>query len=203
MWLRLKPDAIFWSWVALGSRSPAICSMVNSSYGMFWLKALITQSRHGHMSRWSRCGSRAYRSSAPNRARASPCARRNAGKPEARPRAFIGVGGTVGKKGVEFRGRGRQARQIEINPAQKRGFIRFGRRLQPFRVKPRQNKIVDRIADPRRFFHRRWRESLGATKDQSISHFAPWSIHSLISSICCGVSLIPHWAGACGGLSGL
>ena len=51
MWLRLKPEAIFWSMVALGSRSPATWSRMNSSYGMFWLKALMTQSRHAHMSR--------------------------------------------------------------------------------------------------------------------------------------------------------
>ena len=52
MWLRLKPEAIFCSLVASGSRSPASCSIVNSSNGMFRLNAAITQSRHGHMSRW-------------------------------------------------------------------------------------------------------------------------------------------------------
>ena len=35
----------------LGSMSPAICSMVNWSNGMFLLKASITQSRQGHMAR--------------------------------------------------------------------------------------------------------------------------------------------------------
>ena len=34
MWLRLKPVAIRWSSVGLGSRSPASCSMVNRSNGM-------------------------------------------------------------------------------------------------------------------------------------------------------------------------
>ena len=48
-WLRLKPVAIRWSSVALGSRSPASCSTVNWSNGMFVLKASITQSRHRHI----------------------------------------------------------------------------------------------------------------------------------------------------------
>src|SRR5579885_3151212 len=48
MWLRLKPVAIFWSSVACGSKSPASCSMVNSSNGILRLKALMTQSRQCH-----------------------------------------------------------------------------------------------------------------------------------------------------------
>ena len=51
MWLRLKPLAIFCSMVGFGSRSPAICSIVNWSNGMLRLNASITQSRQGHMSR--------------------------------------------------------------------------------------------------------------------------------------------------------
>ena len=51
MWLRLKPVAIFCSRVGSGSRSPAICSIVNSSKGLFSLNDRITQSRQCHMSR--------------------------------------------------------------------------------------------------------------------------------------------------------
>ncbi len=42
---RLNPVAMSWSRVGFGSRSPASCSTVNRSNGMFWLKALMTQSR--------------------------------------------------------------------------------------------------------------------------------------------------------------
>ncbi len=56
-WLRLNPVAIFCSSVALGSKSPANCSMVNRSNGRFRLRASITQSRHRCM---SRSGSRLY-----------------------------------------------------------------------------------------------------------------------------------------------
>jgi hypothetical protein len=38
----LKPLAVRWASVALGRRSPAICSRVNSSNGMLSLKAPIT-----------------------------------------------------------------------------------------------------------------------------------------------------------------
>jgi hypothetical protein len=50
-WLRLKPVAMRCSSVALGSRSPAICSTVNWSKGMLALKASMTQSRQRHMKR--------------------------------------------------------------------------------------------------------------------------------------------------------
>ncbi len=49
MWLRLNPDAIRAESVASGSRSPASCSTVNWSKGMFALNASITQSRQAHM----------------------------------------------------------------------------------------------------------------------------------------------------------
>ena len=48
--LRLKPLAIFCSNVAFGSMSPASCSTVNRSKDRFRLKALMTQSRQGHIS---------------------------------------------------------------------------------------------------------------------------------------------------------
>jgi len=51
MWFRLNPDAIFCSIVAFGSKSPASCSVVNASKGLFVLYALITYSRHFVMSR--------------------------------------------------------------------------------------------------------------------------------------------------------
>ena len=50
-WLRLKPVATIWSNRASGSMSPATCSTVNSSKGLFAAKASITQSRQRHMSR--------------------------------------------------------------------------------------------------------------------------------------------------------
>ena len=42
---RKKPVATIWLCVAFGSRSPAICSITNLSYGKSRLSASITQSR--------------------------------------------------------------------------------------------------------------------------------------------------------------
>ena len=49
-WFRLKPVAMSWSSVGLGSKSPAICSTVKSLNGLFELNASITQSRQRHIS---------------------------------------------------------------------------------------------------------------------------------------------------------
>ena len=51
IWLRLNPDAMRDASVASGNRSPASCSTVKRSKGMFSLNAPITQSRHAHMCR--------------------------------------------------------------------------------------------------------------------------------------------------------
>ena len=48
---RWNPVATSWSVVGSGNRSPAICSMTNWSKRSFRLKAPITQSRYGHISR--------------------------------------------------------------------------------------------------------------------------------------------------------
>ena len=48
---RLNPEAICWSSVLPGKRSPASCSMVNRSKLRLRLKASITQSRNAHASR--------------------------------------------------------------------------------------------------------------------------------------------------------
>ena len=50
-WFRPKPVAIRCERVGFGSRSPASCSVRNRLYGMFALKASITQSRHRHIDR--------------------------------------------------------------------------------------------------------------------------------------------------------
>ena len=50
-WLRLNPVATSCSGVVPGTRSPASWSMVNLLKGRLSLNALITHSRHGHITR--------------------------------------------------------------------------------------------------------------------------------------------------------
>ena len=48
---RMNPLASLFSTVAFGSKSPAICSTVNLSNGLFWLNDFTTQSRQSHVVR--------------------------------------------------------------------------------------------------------------------------------------------------------
>ena len=149
MWLRLKPLASFCCTVALGSRSPASCSMPKRSNGMLRLKASITQSRHFHM---SRCGIDVVavgvgiaREIEPLHRHALAVLRQGQ---QAVHLLLVGVGGLVGEEGVDFGGGGRQAGEVEADAAQQGGAVGLGRGLESLAFQARQHQAVDRIARP-------------------------------------------------------
>ena len=61
---------------------------------------------------------------------------------------LIGLGRRVGQERVQLRGGRRQAGQVERHPAQQRGPVGFGRRMQPALFELGQDEEVDRVANP-------------------------------------------------------
>ena len=165
-WLRWKPVAIFWSSVALGSRSPASCSTVNRSNGMLRLKALMTQSRQGHISLRG-VGLVAVSVGIaggvePVDGHAFAVARRGQ---QAVHRLLVGVRGGVREEGIEFGEGGRQTGEVEADAPQQAGAAGFRRRREAFAFQAREDEAVDGIAYPTPVpdggFRRthRWRET--------------------------------------------
>ena len=61
---------------------------------------------------------------------------------------FVGIGTRVGQKGIDLGRRRRQAGQVERQPADQRCLVRLGRRLQSLALEPGQNEAIDRISRP-------------------------------------------------------
>ncbi len=61
---------------------------------------------------------------------------------------LVGVGAAVGEESVELGGSGREAGEVEAGAAEQRGAVGFGRGLQTFAIETREQERVDGVAHP-------------------------------------------------------
>ena len=156
MWLRLKPEAIFWSRVAFGQQiagelldrelverqvpvegvdhpvapGPHVALAVDVVAVRVGVAGRV-EPRHGH---------------------ALAVVRRLQQRVDA---LLVGVRRAVGEKGVDLGRRRRQPRQIERHAAEQRRLVGLGRGRQPLALQPREDELIDRVPDPLRFPDRR------------------------------------------------
>jgi hypothetical protein len=111
--------------------------------------------------------------------------------------SLVGVGARVFQEGVHLFGRGRQSRQVQIQPSHQRLFRGFGRRRQPLLLQAVQDEGVDGVAHPRAVFDFGDGRSLWAGRTPSgrrsrrcRASARPSLIHRLMSSICSGASAV-------------
>ncbi len=67
----------------------------------------------------------------------------------------VRLGRFVGDEAIDLGQRGGQAGQVEAHAANERGFVGFGRGVQPFFVEPGQDEAVDRVTGQLRTLHGR------------------------------------------------
>ena len=134
--LRLKPVAIFWSRVASGSRSPAICSideLVERQVAVEGGDHPVAPGPHGAGEVvLVAVGVGVAGAVEPVHRHALAVVRR---REQPIDELLVGVGRRVGEEGVDLGERRRQAGQVEGHPADQRGAVGLGRRAAVLRLR--------------------------------------------------------------------